>query len=90
MKKLETRIFCENVKYLRAVNELSKSEMAQILGISVKSLTSIEEGVVPPRLSCDVVFKIQDRFGIAPTNMFISFADWQGRYIDFCQTKKEA
>jgi len=42
---------CRNISYLRKKHNLSKSKMAKILGISVKSLNLIESGVIPSRLN---------------------------------------
>ena len=61
--------FCENVKFLRECYGFTQTEMAKKMGISVKSLRKIENGEVPPRLSCVVLFKIQHEFGIEPTRM---------------------
>jgi transcriptional regulator with XRE-family HTH domain len=43
----EIMAFCENVRYLRKKNGLSKKEMAKKLGIGVKSLELIETGSLP-------------------------------------------
>ena len=61
--------FCENVKFFRERYGFSQTEMAKRLGIGVKSLRKIENGEVPPRLSCIVLFTIQREFGIKPTRM---------------------
>ena len=44
----EFKVFCENIKAIRKQKSLSKKEMAKRLGIGVKSLDSIENGIVPP------------------------------------------
>ena len=44
--------------------------MANRLGIGVKSLTMLENSILPKRLTCEIVFKIQDEFNIHPKNMF--------------------
>ena len=62
--KNEMKIFCMNVKCLRAEHQLSKTEMSKILGISVPSLNKLENGVMP-RISCEVVFRMMDYFGIS-------------------------
>ena len=69
-KETEIMFFCENIKALRKINNLSKKEMAKLIGIGTKSLTLIENGRLPPRLGCDVLFEIQKNFGIAPKTMF--------------------
>lgn len=69
-KETEITLFCENIKALRKINKLSKKDMAKLIGIGTKSLTLIENGRLPPKLGCDVLFKIQKEFGIAPQTMF--------------------
>ena len=68
--KNEIRVFCENVKALRQREKLSKKEMAKRLGIGVGSLTRIENGMIPPRLRCNVLVKIHICFGVLPEQMF--------------------
>ena len=62
-------MFCKNVRLLRKLVGCSQKEMAKRLGISVKSLSKIEKGQVPPRLSCLVLFIIQHEFGVEPTRL---------------------
>lgn len=69
-KKLELNIFCQNVRILRENNNLSKKEMAEKLGISTKSLNKIESGVVPKRLSCDILAYIYLNFGVDVIEIF--------------------
>ena len=69
-KETEIMLFCENIKSIRKTNKLSKKEMAKLIDIGTKSLTLIENGRLPPKLGCDVLFKIQKEFGIAPKTMF--------------------
>lgn len=66
----ESTIFCQNIKKLREGGKPSKKDMAKRLGIGVKTLTMLENGVMPKRLTCKIVFKIQDEFNIHPKNMF--------------------
>lgn len=73
MIKDETKIFCENIKKLRKKNGLSQKEMAQKLDISVKSLSTLEKGAIPSRLSVSIVFKIYKIFGIKPAQMFAEY-----------------
>ena len=63
-------IFLWNVAWLRKQHGLSKKMMAQLLGISVRSLNLIESGVVPKRLDVSVLLMIRDRFGIQPKDLF--------------------
>ncbi len=66
----ETQIFCENIKNLRETNNLSEKEMAKILGISIERLQSIEKGILPPKLTVRILFRIQEHFHIKPQDMF--------------------
>ncbi len=62
--------FCENIKILRISNDLSKKEMAQRLGISVRTLNIIESGELPKRLSTKIIFIIVDNFNVKPEDLF--------------------
>lgn len=62
--------FCENIKNLRAEKRLSKKEMARLLGIGVRSLSMIEDGKLPSRLDCRVLYRIHRQFGIKPAELF--------------------
>ncbi len=66
----EEQNFCMNVRSLRLLHKLSQKEMAQALGIGVKSLQKIEAGEIPPRLGADVLFAIHNRFRIPISNLF--------------------
>ncbi len=59
-------IFTYNVTWLRKKHKLSKAKMANLLGIGVKSLTKLEMGKIPPRISVDILFRIEEHFGIHP------------------------
>lgn len=54
-----------NIYYLRSENNFSKKKMAEILKIGVNTLSKIEKGILPPRLSVDVLFRLKDYFGIS-------------------------
>ncbi len=66
----EIKQFLVNVAYLRKRHNLSKKEMAQILGIGIGSYNKLEQGILPERLSVDVIFNITDYFKIPPANLF--------------------
>ena len=68
--EINVRLFCQNVKYLRVKYKLTKKEMSNILGISVRSLNLIEQEIIPPRLRCDIIFNLYDKFGITPSILF--------------------
>ena len=60
----EVQIFCNNIKYLRATNNLSERKMAKILGIKKKDLILLENYTLPPNMHCDILFRITDYFKI--------------------------
>lgn len=66
----EIKAFLYNVQQIRKRNRISKKRMAEILGIGRGSLTKIEKGILPPRLSVEVVFRIQQYFGISAAEQF--------------------
>ena len=66
----EIAIFCENIRRLRAMHGLSQKEMAKRLGIGVHSLSLLENGILPKRLGCDVIYLLYQQFGMTPDNMF--------------------
>jgi len=57
--------FTHNVVFLRKTNHISKKRMAKILGISIYSLNQIEKGLLPPKLSVEVLFKIRSYFHVS-------------------------
>lgn len=66
----EMAIFCENMRILRAIHHLSQKEMAKKIGIGVKSLSFIEHGNIPPRLSTEIVWQVSKCFDISPSALF--------------------
>lgn len=68
----EMGIFCANVKRLRVRDNLTLREMADRLHISLKTLTRLERGEIPPRLSVAVVCRISREFGVHPKELFTS------------------
>lgn len=60
-------VFCHNIAGLRAHRGYSKKHMAQLLGIGVGSLNKIECGMLPPRLTVDVLFAVYGHFHIRPS-----------------------
>jgi len=69
-KQDEIRIFTENIKMLREIHGLSKARMAQRLGIGTASLTQLERGTLPRKLSVQILFRIREVFGVQPKEMF--------------------
>ena len=62
--------FSQHVQRIRREQKLTQREMANRLGIGVRTLSMIERGILPPRLSCEIVFRIQDQFAIHPQDLF--------------------
>ena len=69
----ETRMqtFCVNIRSLRTRCGLSKQTMAHILGIGVKTLTTLESGVVPRRLGGSVLIRAAEFFGMSTDALFL-------------------
>lgn len=65
------RIFGENLWHLRNQHGLSQEAMAQKLHIGVNTLQNVEGGIFCPRLRMEVLFYIQEEFGVQPCLMFI-------------------
>ena len=66
----DEKILCQNIKFLRQKHKLTKTQMSQILGVSIKTLNRLENGILPPRISCELIFRIQRHFGIQPRQLF--------------------
>ena len=66
--KNEFLIFCNNIRLLRETYNISKKEMLK-LGVSVKTLSLIENDVIP-KISVEVVFRTAWYFGIQPAWLF--------------------
>ncbi len=60
----------KNISWLRMHFGISKKKMAELLKISVSSLNKIEDGILPPRLSMDMIFNVHKNFGIQPYVIF--------------------
>ena len=61
--------FLYNITLLRRMFGYSKKKMAYILGISIGTLTKLESGVIPPRLSAEIFIRIYSAFGIKPSTL---------------------
>ena len=68
--ELNLQVFCKNMYALRKKNNLTQQQMARILGISIKSLRSVEKGSVPPRMKISVVYRIYNTFHLLPSELF--------------------
>ena len=57
---------CANIRYLRVKRGLSRTAMARRLHISMKTLDSIEAGVMPNKCGINLFFYIHREFSITP------------------------
>ncbi|MBQ7090117.1 MAG: helix-turn-helix transcriptional regulator [Clostridia bacterium] len=69
----DIKTFCTNIKKLRNAHHLTQKEMAALLKIGVASLRKLEQGSLPPRMTCDIIFHIDHYFGINPAKQFEKF-----------------
>ncbi|MBE6567918.1 MAG: helix-turn-helix transcriptional regulator [Ruminococcaceae bacterium] len=67
----EFLIFCKNIRTLRTSHGLSEREMAKTLRVSVKTLTQLENGILPPHVSASIILHLSKKFGIPPKDLFI-------------------
>ena len=70
MMDKECNNFCYNVSWLRKHHGLSKKQMAKLMEIGTGSVTKLEKGIFPPRMSINVVMLIYRHFGIRPSAQF--------------------
>lgn len=78
----ELSILCHNVKAIRQEHKLSKAKMAKILGIGVHTLTLLEKGIIPERLSSKFLFSFEKPFGIGVLELLsgmIELKDKEGK-----------
>ena len=66
----EIQIFLTNIKNLRINNNLTKTQMANKLKISLYKLNKIENGILPPILTIEIIFTIYREFQINPKEQF--------------------
>lgn len=62
--------FLHNVALLREERGLSRRTMAKLLGISPATLVKMEAGILPPRLSVEVIFRVWKFFAMPPGEQF--------------------
>ena len=60
---------CQNIKDLREFYGISKKSMSKLLGISTKSLTILENGYIPKRMSVNIIIHICNIFNVMPSFM---------------------
>lgn len=54
--------FCHNIRYLRQKHHLTQKEMAQAMGISVKTLRKIENCDPSARINAAILCRLCDHF----------------------------
>ncbi len=64
INEIQLKNLAYNIKTLRKQRNMSKKKTAQLLGISVTTLTKLENGHIPPLLRVDVLFNAQDSLGV--------------------------
>lgn len=72
--KDELKILCENIKYLRQSEKLSKRDMANIMQFSVNSLRRIEAGGMP-NIGAYALIRTAAPFHLHPADLFQT--DWR-------------
>ena len=65
MAEKESDYFCRNVQYLRKTHQYSQHKMAEIMGISVKSLRKVENGSIPRCITARTVYLLCWHFQIS-------------------------
>ena len=60
-----------NISYLRKEYNLTKLNMAKIMGVGIKTLNKVEKGILPAKLTVDFLFRIQKYFNI-PVSVIVS------------------
>lgn len=63
-------LLLRNITGLRKHYGCSKKQMAHLLGIGIGTLNKIEAGIIPPRLTVEIVFIISREFHIEPSVLF--------------------
>lgn len=53
-----------NVVYLRKKNGYTRKQMAEIMGVSMRTMYMFENGIHPPRLSCNYIYYLSKHFNI--------------------------
>ncbi len=68
--KKELANFCRNVERLKDNYDLSDRQMMKIMHVSYGTLKSIKNGVVPNRISADVLFYLNNYFKVDIASLF--------------------
>ena len=73
--EIYVRNFCQNLRHLRKVYRMNQRKMAKILGISVNTLSKMENCVPGVRIHASHVFRVCDHFQKSTDEML--FENWQ-------------
>ena len=65
----EYEIVCQNIRYLRQTQGLSRTVMARKLHITIKTLDLLESGIFPDRIHVGFLFHVWQAFGISPPDL---------------------
>lgn len=65
----EWKNLVNNIVFLRQKYNIPKKRMAELLGIGIGTLNKIERGELPSKLSLEIVFNIQEYFGVEPKDI---------------------
>ena len=65
----ELQIFCENVKYLRERDGLTKREMCKIMRITPSTLNRLEAGEIP-FIKLSALERLRTHFGLTLSELF--------------------
>lgn len=57
--------FCQNLRHLRMVHNLTQAQMAEALGIGVSTLRQLEGCTPPVRVHCDLLCRVCQRFHVS-------------------------
>ena len=68
--KDDMRVFGENVRHLRMARRITQKELAEIMGIGVKSLRRIEQGDFPAKFDATHLYCLTEYFHVSVTALF--------------------
>ena len=69
--RMECRNLCRNVRRLRIQHGFSRIRLAEKLEISLATLCILELGIIPPWLSTETLFRMQELFGVSVMELFL-------------------
>ena len=67
----QSQIVCHNIRVLRRKHGLSRTAMARRIHVTLKTLDSMEAGVIPDRIGILFLYHVMQAFGISPQNMLM-------------------